>query len=68
MGKSKKTEISLEDLITKIERILDVEIDSLPDTLYSLPPEKKVDFIKNLLPVVVKYRETHHPGDPWEIL
>ena len=57
---SKKTNrkgVSLPDLIDKIEGILDVEIDSLSDTLESVLPEKRLDFISKLLPLVIKYRE-----------
>ena len=57
---SKKTNrkgVSLPDLIDKIEGILDVEIDSLSDTLEGVLPEKRLDFISKLLPLVIKYRE-----------
>ena len=66
---SKKTNrkgVSLPDLIDKIEGILDVEIDSLSDTLESVLPEKRLDFISKLLPLVIKYREDNKSlSDDW---
>ena len=66
---SKKTNrkgVSLPDLIDKIEGILDVEIDSLSDTLESVSPEKRLDFISKLLPLVIKYREDNKSlSDDW---
>jgi hypothetical protein len=66
---SKKTNrkgVSLPDLIDKIEGILDVEIDSLSDTLESVAPEKRLDFISKLLPLVIKYREDNKSlSDDW---
>ena len=66
---SKKTNrkgVSLPDLIDKIEGILDVEIDSLSDTLESVAPEKRLDFIIKLLPLVIKYREDNKSlSDDW---
>lgn len=52
----KQDKITLKDLISKVERILDTEIDNLPETLSQLQPEKRLEFVGKLLPVVIKYR------------
>lgn len=67
MRKTTKTEkVSLPDLIDKIEGVLDVEIDSLPTTLEGVLPEKRLDFISKILPLVIKYRgENMSLSDNW---
>lgn len=54
---SKRKEVSLSELVDKIERVLDTEIESLPETLESCTPEKRLDFVGKILPLVIKYRE-----------
>lgn len=57
---------SLEELIDKIERILDAEIDSLSETLCSVSPEKRLEFVNKTLPLVIKYREDNPAiGEGW---
>ena len=64
--KTIRKEVSLPDLIEKIEGILDTEIDSLSETLESVAPEKRLDFISKLLPLVIKYREDNKSlSDDW---
>lgn len=66
--KSQSKEVSLSVLINKIERILDTEIESLPDTLSSCTPERRLDFVGKILPLVIKYREEHTSlSDGWDI-
>lgn len=66
--KSQSREVSLSDLIDKIEGVLDTEIDSLPDTLSSCTPERRLDFVGKILPLVIKYREDHKSlSDGWNI-
>jgi hypothetical protein len=60
-----RKEVSLPDLIEKIEGILDTEIDSLSETLESVAPEKRLDFISKLLPLVIKYREDNKSLGDW---
>lgn len=43
--------ITLRDLISKVERILDTEIEKLPETLSNVPPERRLEFVGKLLPV-----------------
>jgi len=51
----------------KIETILDIEIDSLPETLSSCTPERRLDFVGKILPLVIKYRDEHTSlSDGWE--
>lgn len=58
--------ITLRDLISKVERILDTEIDKLPETLSDVPPEKRLEFVGRLLPVVIKYRADNSSlSDGW---
>jgi len=53
--KTQKTR--LREIISKVESLLDTEIDNLPQTLKEVPPEKRLDFVTKLLPVLIKYRE-----------
>jgi len=68
---SKKTppspEIDLESLIKKLEGLLNKEIQHLPDTLLLVSADKRVDFVSKILPVVIKYRETHSPDGVWSL-
>ena len=58
--------ITLRDLISKVERILDTEIDKLPETLSDVPPEKRLEFVGKLLPVVIRYRADNSSlSDGW---
>lgn len=62
----RQDKLTLKDLISKVERILDTEIDNLPETLSQTTPEKRLDFIGKILPVVIKYREENHSlSDGW---
>lgn len=62
----KQDKITLRDLISKVERILDTEIDKLPETLSDVPPEKRLEFVGKLLPVVIKYRADNSSlSDGW---
>ena len=62
----KQDKITLRDLISKVERILDTEIEKLPETLSDVPPEKRLEFVGRLLPVVIKYRADNSSlSDGW---
>ena len=62
----KQDKITLKDLISKVERILDTEVENLPDTLSQTTPEKRLEFIGKLLPIVIKYREENTSlSDGW---
>ena len=62
----KQDKITLKDLISKVERILDTEIDKLPETLSDVPPEKRLEFVGKLLPVVIRYRADNSSlSDGW---
>ena len=66
-NKSQRKEVSLSVLMDKIETILDIEIDSLPETLSSCTPERRLDFVGKILPLVIKYRDEHTAlSDGWE--
>lgn len=58
--------ITLRDLISKVERILDTEIEKLPETLSNVPPERRLEFVGKLLPVVIRYRADNSSlSDGW---
>ena len=62
----KQDKITLKDLISKVERILDTEVENLPDTLSQTTPEKRLEFIGKLLPVVIRYRADNSSlSDGW---
>lgn len=62
----KQDKITLRDLISKVERILDTEIDKLPETLSDVPPERRLEFVGKLLPVVIRYRADNSSlSDGW---
>ena len=62
----KQDKITLQDLISKVERILDTEIEKLPETLSDVAPEKRLEFVGKLLPVVIKYRADNSSlSDGW---
>lgn len=64
---SRKSSISKGDLgtlIQKVETLLETEIDSLPNSLQAVQPEKRLDFVPKILPIVIKYREGHSQ-DGW---
>lgn len=59
---------SLSSLFDKILSTLESEIESLPETLQGVSPEKRLDFISKNLPLLLRYRESGE-GDPqgnWE--
>ena len=62
-AQEKKTP-SLRGLFDKILSALEKEIDSLPDTLSQVTPERKLDFISKNLPILLKYKESGQ-GDSW---
>jgi uncharacterized protein (UPF0335 family) len=64
--KSSIPKVDLETLIQKVETLLETEIDSLPDSLQAVQPEKRLDFVSKILPVVIKYREGHSQ-DGWNV-
>lgn len=59
-----QTAPSLRGLFDKILLTLEREIDSLPDTLSQVSPERKLEFISKNLPLLLKYRESGQ-GDSW---
>ena len=62
----KQDKITLRDLISKVERILDTEIEKLPETLSNVPPERRLEFVGKLLPVVIRYRADNSSlSDGW---
>lgn len=54
---------SLRGLFDKVLSTLETEIDSLPDTLQGVSPEKRLDFISKNLPLLLRYRESGE-GNP----
>ena len=63
LGNMKQTEdssqrVHLVGLFDKILNALDAEINSLPDTLQAVSPEKRLDFISKTLPLLLKFRES----------
>lgn len=64
MGQTKKkteTEtrrVSLSSLYDRLLIRLDMEIDSLQDTLQAVSPEKRLDFVTKTVPLLLKYRES----------
>lgn len=66
MAKTKKNDLSLGVIIGKVEALLGSEIESLPETLKEVTPDKRLDFISRTLPLVVKYRENHSSGG-WDL-
>lgn len=50
--------VSLTGLFDKILSTLGTEIDSLPEILRDVSPEKRLDFISKTLPLLLKFRES----------
>lgn len=55
---------TLRGLFDKVLSALETEIDSLPDTLQGVSPEKRLDFISKNLPLLLRYRESGE-GNNW---
>lgn len=69
MGTNKTRETDLRGLIRRVEAVLNMEIEALPDILQEVSPDKRIDFVSKILPVVIKYKESHsHEWDlpEWE--
>ena len=49
---------TLRGLFDKVLSTLETEIDSLPEILQGVTPEKRLDFISKNLPLLLKYRES----------
>lgn len=59
---------TLKGLFNQILEILDKEIESLPQTLKEVTPEKRLDFISKTLPQIIRFRESGAGGSfltPW---
>lgn len=56
--KNKTPELTLVGLFDKVLGVLNKEIDSLPQTLQEVTPEKRLDFISKTLPLVFKFKES----------
>ena len=59
---------TLRGLFDKVLSALETEIDSLPDTLQGVSPEKRLDFISKNLPLLLRYRESgvgNNWGETW---
>jgi len=64
MSKRQVITPSLRGLFDKVLTTLEKEIESLPDTLQQVTPEKRLDFVSKNLPLLLKYRESGQ-GDSW---
>ena len=49
---------TLRGLFDKMLSLLETEIDSLPEILQGVTPERRLDFISKNLPLLLKYRES----------
>ena len=55
---------TLKGLFDKMLSTLESEIDSLPEILQGVTPERRLDFISKNLPLLLKYRESGQ-GNSW---
>lgn len=58
--------VSLSGLFDKVLIRLDMELDKLPDTLESVTPEKRLEFISRTLPILQKFRESGIGSSAWD--
>ncbi len=64
MSKKQTDRPTLRGLFDKVLSALETEIDTLPDTLKGVSPEKRLDFISRNLPLLLRYRESGE-GNNW---
>ena len=57
--------VSLSGLFDKVLIRLDMELDKLPETLESVTPEKRLEFISRTLPILQKFSESGL-GSTWD--
>lgn len=66
MASKQTKEIKVGTLLEKVLSVIETEIDSLPETLEGVAPDKRLDFISRTLPLLIKFREVGE--DNWRPL